>query len=350
MVRMADIMRKARGEGLSRKPVGEGMPDAAMPVPALTQKLSPRQESRGKVEPRTRLEEVSGEYDRAAEFMRARLAEARVGRPLDADAVKRSVRSLLRALDHDADAMVASVMGPCARDYLPCHSVNVAVLSLNIGLAIGWSESKLLELGVAALLHDVGMAQLPRNVVSKEGKLTMRELALVRQHPEKGAEFLARTEGISEGAARAVAEEHERVDGKGYPKGLEGGSIHEYARIVAVVDTYEALTHRRIYRKPYVPYEALRMLVEAGRSMLDPEIVKVLVEELSLYPLGSLVKLNTDEMARVVHANKGSIMRPVVEVVRDASGEPLPKPRRMDLLKHPMVHISEVVAEEAYEE
>ncbi len=356
MVRIADIMKKASGEEPERKRPGREKPEEKKPARAPAEKPPsvPQKPPPGPGAPpaaaATPGRDVLAEYQAAVEFMRKQLVQARAGSQLDPGGMKQVVLGLVKALGQDPDTLVAHIMGPYGEDYLPWHSANVAVLSLKVGLALGWNEQELLDLGASALMHDIGMSSVRENIISKEGGLSRSEMEQIREHPTKSAEILAHAKGINEVVAGVVEQEHERVDGKGYPKGLKGDDIHEYARVISAVDVYEALTHPRSYRKRYVPYEALKMLMEAGRSMLDPRVVKVMVEELSLYPVGSVVKLNTEELARVIHSNKNAIMRPVVEVTTDSAGDPLAEPRVLDLTKHPMVHISTIEREEEEED
>jgi HD-GYP domain-containing protein (c-di-GMP phosphodiesterase class II) len=224
---------------------------------------------------------------------------------------------------------------------LPQHLVNVAILAIKIGQGIGYGEEELQRLALAACLHDVGMTSIPRRILEKPGVLTPEELALIRQHPEQGFRMLQVLGPEFEWVAIVARHEQEREDGSGYPQGLKGDQIHEYAKIVGVADAYEALTHGRPYQKIRVPLDAVKEIVTTNRHMFPARILRGLIQGLSTFPVGSLVRLNSKEIVRVVATNPAFPMRPVVEIIAGPRGERLASPRRVDLAQNSLVYITD---------
>jgi HD-GYP domain-containing protein (c-di-GMP phosphodiesterase class II) len=222
--------------------------------------------------------------------------------------------------------------------------VNVAILAIKIGQGIGYAEDDLRRLALAACLHDVGTTKVSRRILEKPGVLAPEELALIRQHPEQGFRMLQVLGPEFEWVATVALHEHERQDGSGYPHGLKGDQIHEYAKIVGLADVYEALTHERPYKKMRVPLDAVKEIVTTNRHMFPPQIMKGMIQGLSTFPVGSLVRLNSREIVRVVATNPAFPMRPVVEIITGPTGERLASPRRVDLAHNSLVYITDSVA------
>lgn len=233
------------------------------------------------------------------------------------------------------------------QDYLVNHMWNVTILAIATGLELKYNKSRLNELGLAALLHDLGMVRL-QEIALKAGILTKVEFERIKEHPLYGVEILEQIKNsdISEAVIRAVGEQHEKNDGSGYPKGIKNGEISEYARIIATVDVYEALCHSRVYRQKFPSYEAVKELIAAEKSSaFDPHILKVLVEYIGIYPIGSYVELNTSEIGIVTGINENFPLRPVVNVIFDSGKRRLPEPRVVNLTKHLNIFIKKPLSD-----
>lgn len=215
------------------------------------------------------------------------------------------------------------------------HCVNVAIISGKIADGMGRGMEGTLQVILAGLLHDVGMARLPQELLQKEGRLTEAEYEIVKRHPTDGAEIVGALGADYEWLARVVHEEHERMRGQGYPRGLTGDDIDPVARIIAVADIFEAFSHPRTYRSHFTTYDALHKVIGMRSEFLDPDVVDSLVNEISLFPLDSFVLLNTGEIGRVVATNPDNMMRPTVETVWDADWRPVERARRIDLVSDP---------------
>ncbi|ALS26535.1 HD-GYP domain-containing protein [Paenibacillus cisolokensis] len=208
--------------------------------------------------------------------------------------------------------------------YLFQHSVNVAILAGIMGMAKGFNRSQMEELGVGAMLFDIGMTQVPKELLDKEGPLSEAERAIVEQHPTAGFDILRKHHDISLLSAHCALQHHERYDGSGYPRGLRSEETHIYAQIVAIADVYDALTSPRPHRKRYTPSETIEFLFAAGNTYFDLDLIKLFCRNISIYPVATTVLLNTGQVGVVSANNPLASHRPKVRIVQEADGS-IPK-------------------------
>lgn len=218
--------------------------------------------------------------------------------------------------------------------YVLSHSLNVATYTLALGVKKGYTDQQLTDLGVGALLHDIGKLYIPPEILHKPGKLTDEEYAIVQKHPEYGFELLKKEFEISYLSAHCAYQHHERWDGFGYPRGLKGEEIHPYARLMAVCDVFDAMTSHRVYRKALMPHESMEWIQSKASTFFEEEAVETFHRTISLFPIGMTVQLNTGETAVVVDNNADDPGRPIVRVYKDPSGETLSVVYECDLAKH----------------
>jgi HD-GYP domain-containing protein (c-di-GMP phosphodiesterase class II) len=223
------------------------------------------------------------------------------------------------------------------------HSVNVATIAGVIGIAKGYSPQQLLDLGVGALLFDIGMTQLPEGLWRKKGALTPEEKEILRRHTFFGFELLRRQRNISLFSAHCALQHHERYDGNGYPRQLAGEEIHEYSRIVAIADVFDALTSARYHRKQFSPHEAAEYLSAAGGILFDYELIKLFLSYIAIYPVATTVVLNTGYVGVVSKVFPDFPLRPIVRIIKNPYGEELKSPYEIDLRKEINVTIVKVV-------
>jgi len=227
-------------------------------------------------------------------------------------------------------------------DLLVYHSLNVFIYSVKVGLELGYHGRQLLELGLAAMLHDIGMIKVPEEIIKKGNLLSEEELDIIKKHPVYGHEIIMKLGREYMWLAEAVLQEHEREQGQGYPKGIKGDQIREYAKIIGVADVYEALTHPRPHRREAVPYEAIREM----KDSFPTGILKALLIQLTIYPLGCYVKLNSNVIGRVVAVNPDSPLRPTIELVYDSQGRPPEPGQVLNLSREPFLYIVECLHQE----
>lgn len=226
-------------------------------------------------------------------------------------------------------------------DYTYHHSVNTTVLALIIGLALGLTETKLLELGMGVMMHDVGKIKVPEEILNKVSPLTKEEFDEIKKHTVYGFEILRANRDLSMPSAHIALQHQEKWDGSGYPRGIAGEKIHEYARIAAVADVYEALTSRRVYRKAKEPYEAYEFMIAGSGMHFDPNVIKVFSRSIAIYPNGTGVSLSTGEQGYVVKQNKIFPNRPYIRIFYDSEGQSC-QPTDCDLSLNPSLMITGV--------
>jgi len=232
------------------------------------------------------------------------------------------------------------------KDYYISHPVNTMVYAIKIGLRMGYTREKLDELALAALLHDVGMFMIPENIIGKEDSLTESELALIKRHPELGKNLLFKFKDQFPWLARAVHEHHERENGHGYPRGIKGNDIAEYAKIIGICDSYEAMTHNRPHKKAIMQFASVRELIETKDVLFSTKILRAFLEELSLYPIGSYVKLNNNAIGLVVDTNKDQPLKPIIKILFDGHGEKVTDEKIIDLKVNTVLNILGGISEE----
>ncbi|MGH7929091.1 MAG: HD-GYP domain-containing protein [Candidatus Binatia bacterium] len=246
------------------------------------------------------------------------------GSALNSPAAKRTVTSLLGSVTRSPEANLLLIQMRRFQSDLFTHAVNVCVLSMVVGTLEGFAD-EIAELGLGALLHDVGQVRLPRNLIRKSDAFTDQERRLMEQHPVLGGAILEQAENISIAVQRIVIEHHERLNGTGYPLNSRGESISRLSQIVAITDVYDAMITGRngVLQKPI---DVLRQLyLDANAGAFDRQLVEKVIHSLGVYPVGSLVELNTGERGIVLAANRSDTLRPTIRLVLSRDGQPLAK-------------------------
>ncbi|MDO4204263.1 MAG: HD-GYP domain-containing protein [Selenomonadaceae bacterium] len=215
--------------------------------------------------------------------------------------------------------------------YTFAHSVNVAVLSAMLGMHLGFEKNELLLIIKGAMLHDIGKVAVPGEILTKAGRLTDNEMAVVRLHPEAGYRRIMAS-GIADAPilAKMAAQHHEHISGKGYPNRLMGKDIHPYSRIVALADVYDALTANRPYKQPYRPHVAHRIMTTCSVGQFDEELMKKFFNTVALYPVGTVMKTNFGYgIVRETAFGKTAVPTVILFTNRDGSLRETPKVVRM---------------------
>ncbi|MBN1808864.1 MAG: DUF4388 domain-containing protein [Planctomycetes bacterium] len=232
-------------------------------------------------------------------------------------------------------------------EYLADHCLGVAIFSVVIAAMAGYAPENLLDIGLGALLHDIGMTALPEEILRQPGPLNPMQREHVQRHPEEGFRILNDLTGLDRHVHAMVFQSHERYEGQGYPRGRRQKLIHEYARILAIADTYQALITPRPYRGGALPLKAMETLLDLTKQRyFDPILMKVFFTAMGLFPVGSWVRLNTGFVARVVQPGGGDYTRPLVSIVFDREGKHLERPILLDLSSCRKTRIKEPVDDE----
>jgi HD-GYP domain-containing protein (c-di-GMP phosphodiesterase class II) len=224
-------------------------------------------------------------------------------------------------------------------EYLFHHIVNVTLLAILLGQRIGYSMVKLVSLAMAGLLYDIGMTKIPAYIVEKEAKLSPEERNQINTHPIHSYQTISREFNLPIEIARVGLEHHEKWDGTGYPRKIKGNEISEMSRMLSIVDTYEALIKSRVYREKNESYDAMKLVVSEGSKRFDPDLLKVFLNMMSIYPVGGFVRLNNNAIAKVVSADAVSPFRPTVKVVYDEFGDKIEDGEVIRLSKEKDIYI-----------
>ncbi|MCA9409504.1 MAG: HD domain-containing protein, partial [Candidatus Omnitrophica bacterium] len=222
-------------------------------------------------------------------------------------------------------------------NYIIAHITNNVLLALGFGSSLNLSKNNLLELGIAAFCHDFGMADYTHLFQSGQ-PLSEKENKLVQRHPFRSAEIFESF--FSERILTVILDVHEYVNGGGYPQGKKGDDISFFAKVISICDVFEALTHPRNFRKAYSPYEAMKMIIKKKDIIFDGAVIKKFLEYMSIYPIGSLVYLNTGETAMVIGSNRGFPTRSIVQVLLNAKREVNTSGKIVNLLQDKMIYIN----------
>jgi len=226
-----------------------------------------------------------------------------------------------------------------SNDFEISSPVNNMIYCFKIGVRMGYTPFNLTEICLAALHHDIGMFLIPKAIIGKAGELTASDLTEIRKHTETGRDLLRSYDLAYPNLSRAVYEHHERESGQGYPLGIKGENICEYAKIIGICDSYEAMTHNRPHRKAAAQYISVLELAETKNMFFAPHIVKVFLNELTMYPVGSYVRLNNKAVGVVVGTNRSNPFKPTIRIVSDGQGNRISDERLIDLADTAILNI-----------
>ncbi len=239
------------------------------------------------------------------------------------------------------NAMVEMVSIKSLDNYLYEHAVNVAVLSLLLGMDLHLKEEELNKLVLSALLMDIGMHFVEPAILHSTEALTPEQMEAVKAHPATSHEYLTKKTQLSTAVKHLILQHHERVNGSGYPNGIYGNDIHILARILAITDTYDALTSDRHHRTGYSPDEALEMIMGSAGRLFDFDMVNLFAKRVVAYPVGTYVRLSNNDQGEVVDVNNDIPLRPIVKILRH--GSPENKNKEIDLAINLNITIASVI-------
>lgn len=329
MVKLSEVLRKAQESKSKDKP---GL---------ISEAFKAKKAGMG-------MHETKRIYEDSIIDLRLAMEDVASGKSIPGQRVFSIAEKIIHQLRLDKDTLVSfiNIFGFLGEsdNYLYSHSMNVAILAGGTGLALEYNDSQLLDLCTASLLHDLGLFKIPDKIVKKPGKLNKEEFAQVKKHCSYGLDLLANISDMPDSVHEVVYQHHERIDGTGYPEGKKGMEISDSAKIVAIVEVYESMTHPRPYRsEKIIPYEGVREVVQEARRAFEPRFVKKFLRFITPYPLGSFVLLNNNEIGRIVQTYEEQPLRPVVEIFFDSDGKPPEEPKRIDLSKSPVLHIEKAI-------
>jgi len=294
-------------------------------------------EGKGRLEEKSENETVSL-YNAATAYVSESIRKAQNKKSPDREQgeglIKRMIDSIL-----DNPALLLLATDRTQEFAVSPHSVNVTILALRLAQTLDYELQNQIKVGLAALLHEIGVALLPERLLYQSGQVSPQ----VRQRPVYSAKLLKVFFPKDDWLIETVEQVYERANGSGFPSGLEGEQIREEAQILGIVDVFEACIHDRPYRKALTGYQLLEELTRGDTKTFSDHIIKALVRSFSLYPYNEYVLLNTDELGQVVDINPQKLSRPIIKILYDKKGKALDEPRVTDLAQHPSLFISKAV-------
>jgi HD-GYP domain-containing protein (c-di-GMP phosphodiesterase class II) len=283
---------------------------------------------------------VAEELERAARIrgqarslVKSVMQDARLGKAAALDQVAPVVQDITESILRNPGALIGLSRIKTKDDYTFLHSVSVCTLLVAFCGARGMDAQTIYEAGLGGLLHDTGKALVPDRILNKPGPLTDEEFAVVKRHPRDGWEILRQAPGIGQIPLDITLHHHERHDGSGYPDAQGGGGISELAQMAAIVDVYDAITSDRSYHKGMAASDALRKLLEWSKFHFDPALVQEFIRCVGIYPVGTLVLLESGRLGVVVEAHESSLLTPKVHVFFNTRSNAYIRPEALDLAR-----------------
>ena len=301
-----DVVDSAAAPPAAREVPGEPSPRGA-PKPASPPAPKP-------IDRDAELERASRIFSESRQVVATMFDEARLGGIRDLEQAGAVVENITESVTRHPVAMIGLARLKSADDYTFMHSVAVSALMVALARTLGFGEAQVRDAAMAGLLHDVGKAQIPLAILNKPGALDEKEWESMRSHPERGHRILQETRGASAESLDAVLHHHEKMDGTGYPHRLPGESIGQLARMAAVCDVYDAITSNRPYKSGWQPTVAIRKMTEWAGWHFDSAIFKAFVKTVGIYPVGSLVRLESRRLAVVMDHRPDNLLKPTVKV------------------------------------
>ncbi len=278
------------------------------------------------------LPEARRVYQAAKTIVQNAMQDTRLGRAINVEAVNTVVSDMTESVLRNPDALSSLSRLKRFDEYTFYHSVNTSLLAMSLGRSLGFDRSMLHLAGVGTLLHDIGKMKVPLEILNKPGRFEAHEMEIMKQHVLRGVEVLASTTGLGDSYVQPALEHHERVNGDGYPHKRAKQDISQYGLITAIVDIYDAMTSDRCYHKGQPAHQALQLLYRLSlEGHLDSTLVQRFIQVVGVYPVGSVVELNTGETAIVKQVNHHAPLLPVILLVKGVGNTLLLRPQEHDL-------------------
>lgn len=281
-------------------------------------------------------------YNHTAATVKNIFTLVREGKSTSAAVVRETVNELLQKIIENETVMLQLTGIRDIDNYTFLHSIDVCIYSVILGKKLGYGQDPLVDLGMGAILHDIGKCKVPMEILQKPGKLTDAEFNEMQLHTAYGYEIIENAYGFNKNIANIAYQHHEKWDGSGYPSGLSADQIDPLARIVALADVYDALTSDRVYKKKDLPHNAAEYVFKNSGKLFDPVIVDMFVNNVAVYAEGTIVLLNTGELGSVMASGGIGSFRQRINVFTNKAGPPVLSPYILDLNQHKDIDIVEV--------
>jgi putative nucleotidyltransferase with HDIG domain len=292
------------------------------PVPLSAEVASPDAEPR-LTPPKPLIKRISAEQERARakkllkaskQAITSMFNEVRMGQAVNAEDAMPLVEEITASVSRNEGTLISLVRLKHKDDYTYMHSVAVCALMVALSRQLGLDDKQTKQAGLAGLLHDIGKSAIPLEILNKPGKLTDEEFDIVRGHPRAGYDILLASTGVDEVALDVCLHHHEKMDGTGYPDKLPSQEISIFAKMGAVCDVYDAVTSNRPYKEGWEPGVSLQRMAQWSKTHFDDTVFKAFVKSVGIYPIGSMVMLQSGRLGVVVDQNPVSLLKPLVKV------------------------------------
>jgi len=279
------------------------------------------------------VERARGIYKEAHNVMQDLMEDIRLGKQVEVERVEPISEQLVESVFRNKDALISLSRIKDKDHYTFMHSVSVAGLMITFSRAMGFDMNLIKEISIGGMLHDVGKMMTPNNVLNKPGKLDDGEFKIMKSHVVYSKELLEGKPGITQAALDVAALHHERIDGSGYPLGLKGDEISQVGQMSTIVDVYDALTSVRVYKSAWEPNLALKKLLEWSDHHFNPTLVQQFIRCLGIYPIGTLVELDSGNIAIVIEQGEKDLLSPSVKIIYNNKKKGLVPVSILDLSK-----------------
>ena len=280
-------------------------------------------------------EDSAKTYQKTSSLVKNMMDDIRFGNQLNGKTAKVAVSECVDQVLESPDTMLLLTQLKNQDEYTSQHSLNVCILSILLARHLKYPIEEINQIGLCGLLHDMGKMKIPTEILNKPGKLTVREEKIMRSHTTKGRDIIMSARDVYPGAVDVAYTHHEKLDGTGYPRGLGAFGISTHARIVAIVDAYDAITSDRIYQKGRLHLQAINILMLGRNKHFDDSLVLKFVDCIGIYPVGNTVEMKNGEVGIVTEINKTNKTRPKVLMVMDSSKQLMKNSFAIDLATNP---------------
>ncbi len=259
------------------------------------------------------------------------MEDIRMGKQLEIEKVDHVVDQMVASIFRNKNALITLGRLKTIDDYTFFHSLSVGIILISFGKHLGYDQKTVKAIGIAGILHDIGKMKIPAEILTKPGRLTENEFNMIKGHVEHGRTILEQTPGINKTAIQIAYEHHERMDGTGYPCNLKGGEISQLGQMAAIADVYDAITSNRCYHKATEPTDALKKLFEWSEHYFSRELVQQFIRCVGIYPVGTLVRLESGLLGIILAHENNSLLQPVIRIVYNTKRNKYISPYDVDL-------------------
>lgn len=279
------------------------------------------------------LEKSRKVHNEANKIVSSIMQDVRIGKQIELEQVDPVVEQMTNSILRNKDAILSLCRIKNKDDYTFLHSVSIGALLISFARALDFDRDLIRLLGIGGMLHDIGKTKVADKILNKPGKLTEEEFVIMKSHVVHSRDILTETKSIAQASIDVAAQHHERFDGSGYPLGLKKSEMSIYGQMASIVDVYDAITADRCYHKGMEPTDALRKMFEWSKFHFNPELIHTFVRTVGIYPVGTLVMLESGKVGVVIEQRESDMTRPLVRTVFDSKKNCFVTPKDIDLTK-----------------